>query len=299
MNFLVTGAVGDPKDIIRQLEQLGHNAIFLQNESEELPCDAKNVQAVICNGLFLHHPIEQFETLKYIQLTSAGFDRVDMEYIASKDIRIYNAAGVYNVPMAEFALCGVLQLYKKSKFFLENQKERKWVKSRELLELNGKTVVIIGCGNIGTQCAKRFKAFDCNVLGIDIYPRNDEMYEKIYPLEEIDDVLKKADIVVLTLPLTEKTKHFIDKRKLGLMKRGAVVVNIARGAIIDTKALEEALKEHLGGAALDVFEEEPLSESGPLWDMDNVILTPHNSFVGEGNRIRLRDVIKNNLESFR
>ena len=99
--------------------------------------------------LFLSHPIEKFTNLRYIQLTSAGFDRVPMEYVKVHNIEIRNARGVYSIPMAEFALCGVLQLYKQSRFFMENQKARTWEKHRRLLELSGKTVCIIGCGSVG------------------------------------------------------------------------------------------------------------------------------------------------------
>lgn len=295
MNFLVTGAVGNPSAIIEYIEKMGHTAVFMQNESEALPCDYEFVQAVICNGLFLHHSIEKFTSLKYIQLTSAGFDRVPMDYVKQKEIKIFNARGVYNVPMAEFALCGVLQLYKKSRFFFENQKRHEWIKNREILQLDKKTITIVGCGNVGTECAKKFKAFDCRILGVDIYPHTDPNYEKIYPLDEIYEVLAKTDVLILTLPLTEKTYHFFDKDKLEKLKSGAVLVNIARGAVVDTNALIKALNENISGAVLDVFEEEPLSKDSPLWDMQNVIITPHNSFVGEHNAQRLEQVIFANL----
>ena len=119
------------------------------------------------------------------------------------------------------------------------------------------------------------------------------------PLERLDLVLEGADIVVLTLPLTEETHHLFDKTKFEKMKNGAILVNISRGATVDTKAMIDALDTKLGGAVLDVFEEEPLGEDSPLWDMENVIITPHNSFVGEGNNERLRKIIKSNLEMFR
>lgn len=295
MNFLVTGAVGTPGEVIEYIEKTGHTAVFMQNESEVLPCDYEDVQGIICNGLFLHHNIEKFTSLKYIQLTSAGFDRVPMDYVKEKGITIFNARGVYNVPMAEFALCGVLQLYKKSRFFFENQKRHEWTKNREILQLDKKTVTIVGCGNVGTECAKKFKAFDCRILGVDLYPNNISVYEKIYPLDEIDEVLAKTDVLVLTLPLTEKTYHFFNQDKLEKLKSGAVLVNIARGAVVDTNALIKALNENISGAVLDVFEEEPLCQDSPLWDMQNVIITPHNSFVGEQNTQRLHRVIFANL----
>ena len=282
MNLLVTGAWPDGKNCIAELEAMGHTVTFMQYEKDELPCSYEWVEGVICNGLFLTHPIEQFTNLRYIQLTSAGFDRVDMDYVKAHGIEIHNARGVYSIPMAEFALCGVLQLYKQAAFFRENQRNHLWEKHRGLLELAGKNVLIVGCGSVGNECAKRFKAFDCSITGVDLFPREDNLYSEMLPLDKLDNALKQADIVVLTLPLTEQTKHLIDNSTLSLMKDGATLVNIARGAIVDTEALLNHI-DRFTGAVLDVFEEEPLNENSPLWDKQNIILTPHNSFIGEGN----------------
>lgn len=293
MNILLTGAWNDAENYKPKLEGMGHNTAFLKQEKDDLPCSYDWVEGVVCNGLFLFHPIERFKNLKYIQLTSAGYDRVPMEYIKKHNIEIHNAAGVYSVPMAEFAICGVLELYKQSRFFYQNQKESKWEKHRELLELCGKTVAIIGCGSVGTECAKRFSAFDCTVLGVDLYPREDKAYTEIFGIDLLDDVIGNADIAVLTLPLTDLTRHLINDERLKRLKNTAVLVNISRGAVIDTEALINRIP-YIGGAVLDVFEEEPLSQSNPLWGMKNVIITPHNSFVGEGNNKRLgQEIFKN------
>ena len=294
MNLLVTGAWADAKAHISELEAMGHTVCFLQFEKEQLPCEYSWVEGVICNGLFLSHPIERFTNLRYIQLTSAGFDRVDMDYVQAHEIEIHNARGVYSIPMAEFAVCGVLQLYKQAAFFRENQKHHLWEKHRGLLELSGKRVLIVGCGSVGNECAKRFTAFGCEVIGVDLFPREDSLYSKILPLEQLDNALSEADVIILTLPLTEQTEHLINATRLSLLKSTAVLVNIARGAIIDTEALINHI-DNLGGAVLDVFEGEPLSETSPLWDKQNVILTPHNSFVGEGNMKRLWLGIQKNL----
>ena len=294
MNLLVTGAWSDGKNCIAELETMGHTVTFMQFEKDALPCSYDWAEGVICNGLFLTHPIEQFTNLRYIQLTSAGFDRVDMDHVKSHGIEIHNARGVYSIPMAEFALCGVLQLYKQAAFFRENQKQHLWEKHRGLLELAGKKVLIVGCGSVGNECAKRFKAFDCRVTGVDLIPREDSLYSEMLPLDKLDNALKQADIVVLTLPLTEQTNYLIDNSKLSLMKDGATLVNIARGAIVDTQALLNHI-DRFTGALLDVFEEEPLNENSPLWDKPNIILTPHNSFVGEGNGERLKEIITENL----
>ena len=298
MKLLITGAWKCTSEQLNQIEAMGHSIVFMQNEKDELPCSYEEVEGVICNGLFLSHPIEKFISLRYIQLTSAGFDRVPMSYVQAHGIAIHNARGVYSIPMAEFAISGVLQLYKQSRFFYENQKKSGWEKHRNVLELYGKTVCIVGCGNVGTECAKRFQACGCKVLGVDLYPREDIAYEKMYPLENLDEALSQADVVVLTLPLTDETRHMVNDGRFANMKDGSVLVNIARGAVVDEKALLKALDEKLLGAVLDVFEEEPLSADNPSWKKENVILTPHNSFVGDGNSERLYWVIIENLEKW-
>lgn len=295
MNLLITGAWQQAKDYIGEIQQQGHSVVFLQYEKDTLPCDYEWVEGVICNGLFLHHPIEKFKNLKYIQLTSAGFDRVSMEYVNSHDIVIYNARGVYSIPMAEFVVGGVLQLYKQAKFFNKNQTEHRWEKHRGLLELFGKKVCIVGCGSVGTECAKRFRAFGCEVIGVNRTVRENQNYDKMQSLEALETELPDADILILALPLTEETKYLMNEKMLSLMKKGAVLVNIARGAVVEENALVRALEGRLDGAVLDVFEEEPIGENSPLWEMEHVILTPHNSFVGDGNAKRLADVIMKNL----
>jgi len=295
MKILVTGAWRCTKEQLNVLVKAGHSIVFMQNEKDGIPCKYEEIEGVICNCLFLHHPIEKFLSLKYIQLTSAGFDRVPMNYMQAHGITIYNARGVYSIPMAEFAVSGVLQLFKQSKYFYENQKKHVWEKNRGILELYGKVICIVGCGSVGTECAKRFQAFGCKVIGVDLYPRQDSAYEKMHSLSDLDNCLECADIVVLTLPLTEETKYIINKTRLEKMKKGSVLVNIARGAVVDEQALLKTLDGKLLGAVLDVFEEEPLSTQSLLWGKENVIITPHNSFVGEGNGERLFKIILENL----
>ena len=294
MNLLLTGCFAYTEEQFQKLKCLGYVVYFMQQESEALPLPASEVDAVVCNGLFLYHDIASFINLKYIQLTSAGYDRVPIDYIKEHHITIYNAKGVYSIPMAEFVLCGVLQLYKQSSFFYENQKKHIWEKNRELLELAGKTVCILGCGSVGTECAKRFKAFGCKIIGVDVHTCYDINYDAIIDINSLDSVLPESDIVILTLPLTEQTHHLINAQKLKLLKKNAVLVNISRGAVLDTEALIESMP-NLKGAIIDVFEEEPLSKNSALWNIDNLIITPHSSFISENNLKRLTKLIFNNI----
>ena len=134
------------------------------------------------------------------------------------------------------------------------------------------------------------------MIGVDLVKRQDEAFGSVYSIDELDKALNIADVVVLTLPLTEATKGLFNGDRFLAMKSGSVLVNISRGAIVEEKALIEALKDKLFGAVLDVFEEEPLGESSELWELENVIVTPHNSFVGENNTNRLTKIILDNLK---
>ena len=299
MNCLITGAVSCSEKLINYLEGLGWKTYYLEQEQDLLSIKYDDIDMVFCNGLFLYHRIEKFKKLKYIQLTSAGYDRVPMDYVKDNNISIFNARGVYSIPMAEFSVCGVLQLYKQSRYFFENQKNHDWEKHRNLYELYGKNVLIVGCGSVGTECARRFKSFGCSIYGIDIKPYKNDEYEEMYSLDMLDEKLAVSDIVVLTLPLTEQTKYLFNRERFNKMKKNSVLVNIARGAIIHQEELIFAIKTKLLGAVLDVFESEPLESTSPLWDMENVILTPHNSFVGESNKQRLYSVIIKNLENYK
>lgn len=293
MNLLITGAWTDAKEHIAEIEAMGHQVRFLQQEKDELPCTYEWVEGVICNGLFLHHPISRFTNLRYIQLTSAGYDRIPMDEVERRHIEIHNARGVYSIPMAEFAIAGVLDLYKDMARFREQQKRREWSKNRSIRELAGSKVLIIGCGSVGAECAKRFKAFDCKVIGIDVCVRDDCHYDVIKELQELQAEVKDADVMVLTLPLTEETRGLIGREIFSFFK--GILVNIARGGIVDQKALEE----WNGSAMLDVFEEEPLAESSPLWEREGTIVTPHNSFMGTYNNARFWRLIINNLKGNR
>lgn len=296
MNILVTGALASPQTVIRALEKAGNTVYFMQYEKDPLPCEADNLDAVICNSLFTFHSIDNFKSLKTIQLTSAGLDRVPLDIIRNRGIKLYNARGVYSVPMAEFALCGVLQLYKKSSFFYENGKNGVWEKDRTLKELYGKTVAIVGCGSVGIECAKRFNAFGCKTIGFDIDVSERPYIDEIYGISSLTVKIGECDIVLLTLPLVETTYRLFDSQMFSKMKEGSVLVNISRGGVVDTDALVNALDTRLYGAVLDVFETEPLPSSHTLWGKRNVIITPHNSFVGDNNSSRLNELIIKNLK---
>ena len=294
MNVLVTGAFQLNSDEREQLEAAGHK-VFTHPDERAPVEQPERYEAVVCNGLFLYNPIERFTNLRLIQLTSAGLDRVPLDYIRTHGIELHNAAGVYSVPMAEFAVCGILQLYKQSRFFAANQAQQKWEKHRGLLELSGKRVCILGCGDVGREIAKRLKAFGCRITGVNRTVRVLPDFDEVLPLDKLPDVASVCDILICCIALTRETRSIVSKEVFDRLPAGTVLVNVARGALADEAALTAWLQSG-GRAVLDVFEEEPLPKASPLWDMENVILTPHNSFVGDGNRARLWVTIKENLK---
>ena len=287
MNVLVTGAFQLNSGEREQLEAAGHKVFVHGDERAPVDCPER-YEAVVCNGLFLYNSIERFTSLRVIQLTSAGLDRVPLDDIRARGIELHNAARVYSVPMAEFAVCGILQLYKQSRFFAANQAQHKWEKHRGLLEISGKRVCILGCGDVGREIAKRLKAFGCHITGVNRTVRVLPDFDEVLPLDKLADAAAACDI------LTPETRGIVSEEIFGRLHDGAIFVNVARGALTDEAALTAWLQGG-GCAVLDVFAEEPLPESSPLWDMENVVLTPHNSFVGEGNQARLWETIKENL----
>lgn len=299
MKLLLTGAFNYTEEQLNILKGCGFEITYVQNELEKLQEDCSQFDAVVCNSLFLHNDVEEFTSLKAVQLTSAGFNRAPVGYLASKGIALYNARGVYSAPMAEWAVLKILEIYKHSADFAAQQKNKVWKKHRDLMELVDKRVLIVGTGSVGLECAKRLKAFDAQVIGADIYDSNSPYIDEFYQMEALTKVLPTADVVILTLPLNDKTRGLFSVDVLSLMKDDSVLVNASRGAIIDEAALIGKLREgKFMGVALDVFEEEPLPAKSPLWAMDRVLITPHNSFVSDGNSKRMFALIYKNLTEF-
>ncbi|MCI7183056.1 MAG: NAD-binding protein [Prevotella sp.] len=299
MNLLLTGCFKYSEIQMESLRSLGYTVYFMQQEKDELPLEAAEVDATVCNGLFLSHDIDTFSRLKLIQLTSAGFDRVPVEKIKECGIELYNARGVYSTPMAEWAVFRVLEHYKQGWFFCKEQEAGRWTKHRGLREVAGIKVAVVGAGNVGMEVAKRFQAFGAETTGFDIHTNETIGFDHMALTETFGERVCEYDIVVITAPLLPSTRGLISREVLLAMKQDAILVNIARGGLIDEQALCEVLTERKDlFAALDVFETEPLVEKSPLWRMDNVAISPHNSFVSNGNNARMFKVMYENLKNF-
>lgn len=299
MNLLLTGCFNYSENQIQYLHSLGFSIYFMQHEIGELPLAADEVDAVVCNGLFLTHDIAKFQRLSFIQLTSAGFDRVPVNKIKEQGIELHNARGVYSVPMAEWTVFRVLEHYKRAWFFKQEQENGRWTKHRGLREIAGIKVAVIGAGNVGQEVAKLFKAFGAETTGFDIHTNNTPWFDSMKQITALNECIGEFDVVVVTAPLLPSTRGLISREVLNKLKQDAVLVNIARGGLIDEKAMCEVLNIRKDlFVALDVFETEPLERASPLWNMDNVAISPHNSFVSDCNNKRMFGLIYKNLREF-
>ena len=303
MRILITKHPGFTAQMLESIRQLGLEPVFLPGEdgrpgSEEkaYDLDFSDIDAVICYRFFNYNDISRFPRLKYIHTTSHGLDHMPLDYIRSHGIRLCDARGVYGVPMAEYALSAVLQLYKDMPAFYEKQKAHVWVHPRLIRELGGRLVTLLGAGSVGSECAKRFSAMGCRCVGLCRHPADTaEGFDAQRHIGEMDALLPETDILLITLPLSGETRGLMDARRFALLKEGAVLVNIARGPIVDPAALLDALESgRLSGAAIDVFDEEPLPADSPLWDAPNLILTPHSSFIGEHDPQRFFELVYKN-----
>lgn len=299
MKMLLCGSVKFTDEQAARIAALGFDIVRVENERQRCSESMLDAQAVVGFQFFNYNDISLFKNLRVIHTTSAGLDHMPLDYIRQNGIVLYNAGGVYSVPIAEFVLCGVLELYKQAPRFRRQQTAHVWKQTGRLLELTGRNVCIVGAGSIGTECARRFSAMGCRVTGICRHPEPKPGFDRVLSVRELDAALSESDVTVLTLPLTDETRHMFDAERFEHMKPGSVLVNVGRGGLCRTEALTGALKSgRLGGAVLDVFETEPLPEQSELWDMDNVIVTPHNSFCGNLNSQRMTDLICANLKSF-
>ncbi|SFF58738.1 Phosphoglycerate dehydrogenase [Halobacillus alkaliphilus] len=298
INLLITGAYNYTNAQVRELESMGFEIIHVQEEREPLQIDVSNIHGVICNSLFLYNDISEFKNLKFVQLTSAGLDRIPLDYIKEMDIKLFNAKGVYSIPMAEWAILKILEIYKKSKDFYKQQYNKEWIKQRDLLELYGKTAAIIGLGDVGNEIAKRLKVFGVKVLAVGRTIKHSHFIDEYYLNYDLNNVLSKSDIVILTLPLTSETHYLFDANRITFMKENSVLINLSRGGIINELALMDSIQNgKFSGVSLDVFEEEPLQESSILWENEKVFVTPHNSFISDNVMERMFTTIKENLNS--
>ena len=241
--------------------------------------------------------------LRWVQATSAGAgEQISSAGLSDDELRrvtVTSAAGVHAGPLAEFALLGLLAFAKDLPRLLADQRARRWG-HYPVDELSGRTLLIVGLGQIGAEVARLAAAFGMRVIGLNRtgagdYPSVDEL-ARIGALREW---LPRADAIVISLPLTDATRRLIDAAAIGEIKAGATLVNVGRGAVIDEDALVEALREgRLAGAALDVVATEPLDQDSPLWELPNVLLSPHTAGLSVRENERIVSLFAENLRRY-
>jgi phosphoglycerate dehydrogenase-like enzyme len=256
--------------------------------------------------------------LKWIQLLSAGADHVLGGPLKGAPISITTASGIHATPIAEYTIASMLAFAHRIHLAIRAQVRHEWMRSGAFMagvdDIRGQTLGIVGYGSIGRETARLAAAFGMKVIALkrDPFDRVDAGWSpaglgdpegkipaRYFGPNEREAILRESDYVSVTLPLTEHTRKFIGEREFAAMKPGAYLVNIGRGEVIDESAMAAALKSgKVGGAGLDVFEHEPLEASSPLWDLENVILTPHISGANRGYMDKACELFAENLNRF-
>lgn len=225
--------------------------------------------------------------LRWIHSLGAGVEKLPFELLRQSDVVVTNSRGVYADALGEFAIAAMMWFAKDFRRLIDNQTARKW-EALQIRRLDGATLGIIGFGSIGQAVGTRGEALGMRVLGA-----------RRSGGASVDDVIRQSDYVVLSTPLTPETRHLMNAERIALMRPDAVLINIARGAIVDEPALIEALTaKRIRGAALDVFETEPLPPDNPLWTLTNVLISPHSADRTRDSHERAVAFFEHNLGRF-
>jgi phosphoglycerate dehydrogenase-like enzyme len=233
--------------------------------------------------------LKDAKKLKWLHSTAAGVAQLMYPELRDSGILVTNPSGVFSVPMAEHTMGLLLALARNFPDSVRHQdlaywgQQELWDQPQHLTELNGQILLIVGYGSIGQELAKRAKAFEMRVWGVTRSGDGDRTHaERIFPAAQLHEALPQADYVVISAPETAETNHLIGAAQIAKMKRGARLINVGRGSLLDEEALIRALKSGaLGGAAIDVAQTEPLPADSPLWKAPNLMITPHTSAISE------------------
>lgn len=274
---LITAPCSDK--VKRRLREFENSCVFSFGDRKN---DIGSAEAVI--GEPRTEKIRQAKSLKFIQMTWAGADIYTCDGAFPQGIKIANASGAFGPVIAEYVIGAILCIYRRFPEYVENQKVCIWRDAGAERTIEGKTALILGTGDIGSNIAKRLSAFGTKNIGIRRTGAPAQYFDEMHTLSNIDALLPRADLVIGCLPNTKETGHILNYDRLCLMKSDALFINVGRGSLIDTDALIRALEERrIAGAILDVLEKEPLAADSPLWKMPNVLITPHISGRGFGH----------------
>jgi len=279
------------------------NIVFSTDERKILE-EVRDADAVF--GLLTPEMLKTANRLRWNQTPMAGLERYipKIPEIVERDIIVTNVAGIYNEEIATHVFALITAFSRDLPTLIRQQDKKIWnVKNVRIVPLLGKTLGIIGLGGIGTEVARRGAVFGMRVIAIRAHPEKGKppYVEKLWGPEGLDNLLEESDFVVICTPHTPETEKMIKARELKIMKRTAFLINVGRGAVVDLSDLTEALRRgEIAGAGLDVFEEEPLPPNHPLWEMKNVIITPHVAARGLSSLYEERrvNIFLENLKRF-
>jgi phosphoglycerate dehydrogenase-like enzyme len=242
--------------------------------------------------------VSRMPKLRYVCAMSAGTDRLETLTTLKPDVLITSARGIHGPQMSELAFLSMIALSRDFKRMQRNQQQHAWERWPQRL-IFGKTAVIVGIGPIAEELAARCVAFGMRVIGVSDARDSAPGFERMMKRSELPQAAALADFMILLVPHSASTTHLIEARVLGAMKRGGILINLARGPVVDEKALVRALQSGLlGGAGLDVFEEEPLPDASPLWDMPNVIITPRIGGMSDVYPSQMLPLLLHNLRCY-
>ncbi|MFQ6053188.1 MAG: 2-hydroxyacid dehydrogenase [Candidatus Bathyarchaeia archaeon] len=295
----------DPEREKAVLEPIGARVFVYDDKSdEERIAHCHDADAILCEiGPFYRPVIEELQRCKAIVAYGAGFDHFDVEAATQHGIYVTNTPGILTDTTADFAFALILALARRIPEADRHIRAGKWIHAwgpRMFIgsDVHGKTLGIVGLGRIGSAVARRARGFDMNLIYFDTLRREDLEEELGVIYRSFEEVLAEADYLTIHVPLTEQTHHLIGDEELSMMKKTAYLINTSRGPVIDEEALYRSLKEGvIAGAALDVFEDEPIDPESPLLGMENVVLTPHIASASRETRTRMAVVAATNLVS--
>jgi len=280
---------------------------FAASDGEDYARALGDTDVVVTGGLS-DDELARAGRLRWFSSVAAGLDGIVTPALRARGIAITNASGVHGPNIAEHVLAMMLMFTRGLPALFRAQLARRWERnmtsrSEGAGELTGKTLLIVGLGRIGEAIAVRARPFGVRIVALKHDPstRHDAgvAVDELLGMDALDEALGRADHVCVTVPLTPATHHLLDARRIARLRAGAFVYNISRGAVIDEAALVDALRAgKLAGAGLDVFEEEPLPTTSPLWDLDNVILTPHVAGLTPLYYDRAAALFADNLDRF-
>ena len=243
----------------------------------------------------------QAKSLRWIHALTAGVEALIFPETQQNPVLISNSKGIHGVPMAEHVLGLMLSFTRRLPQLYRQQLQHQWKRPPlgELQEINGKTMAIVGLGAIGHEIAKKAKAMDMRVIAAKREMTQEPFVDRLYRPEQLLEMLSEADFVVVTLPLTDATQNLFGREQFAAMKPTAFFINVSRGGVVQEDQLIAALQENrLAGAGLDVFVEEPLPETSPLWDLPNVLITPHLAAISPVYLDRALQLFAENLAAF-